>query len=70
MVKTLLRKPNLDTTVLSHFRPISNLHFVAKLLERAVLLQSFLETNTTLEKLQSGFKKKHSTESALLRVLN
>lgn len=68
VVKPLLKKPNLDTTVLSHFRPISNLPFIAKILEKAVFMQNFLATNRILEKFQSGLMKNHSTESALLRV--
>ncbi len=33
-------------------------------------LQSFLSSNCIYEVFQSGFKSAHSTESALLRVLN
>ena len=33
-------------------------------------LQSFLEDNFVLEKFHSGFRSRHSTESALLKVHN
>lgn len=41
-------------------------------MEKVVLsqLQSFLSDNSTNEVFQSGFKALHSTESAVLRVLN
>ncbi|KAK7925857.1 hypothetical protein WMY93_008167 [Mugilogobius chulae] len=72
VVRPLLKKPNLDPTVLSDFRPVSHLPFLSKVLEKLVFiqLQSFLENNLILEKFQSGFRSRHSTESALLKVHN
>ena len=72
MVRPLLKKPNLDPTVLSNFRPVSHLPFLSKVLEKVVFiqLQAFLQQNSVFEKFQSGFRSCHSTESALLRVHN
>ncbi len=72
VVKPLIKKPILDTSVLSNFRPISQLQFFSKILEKVVLLQlqSFLDTHGILEVFQTDFKVLHSTESALLKVFN
>ena len=72
VVQPLLKNPNLDPSILANFRPISQLPFLSKVLERVVYtqLQSHLATNNIHEKFQSGFKTSHSTETALLRVQN
>lgn len=72
VVRPLLKKPNLDPSVLSNFRPVSHLPFLSKVLEKVVFiqLQAFMQKNSVLEKFQSGFRSRHSTESALLRVHN
>uniref|UniRef100_A0A3Q3JB93 Reverse transcriptase domain-containing protein n=1 Tax=Monopterus albus TaxID=43700 RepID=A0A3Q3JB93_MONAL len=71
-IQPLLKKPNLEPSVVSNFRQVSKLSFILKVLEKIVLiqLQSFLPGNGIEEQFQSGFKSKHSTESALLKINN
>lgn len=69
LVQILLKKPNLDTSICNNFRPISKLSFISKILEK-VVLESFLNGDTVLKILQSGFELLHSTESALSEPLN
>ena len=68
----LLKKPSLDRNSLKNYRPVSNLSFVSKVLERIVFNQivGHLQENSLIEKFQSAYKAGHSTETALLRVVN
>ena len=56
---------------LKNFRPVSDLPFVSKILEKVVLtqLQKHLSENDLLEIKQSAYRKNHSTEKALLSVV-
>ena len=55
-----------------YLRPISNLQFVSKITERAVFDQvySHMTDNELFPVLQSAYRKGHSMETALLRVVN
>ena len=72
IVRPLLKKHNLDPNELKNYRPISNLSFLSKLLEKVVLsqLNSHLSANNLLNPFQSAYRQLHSTETALLHILN
>ena len=70
LVIPLLKKTGLDPEVLKNFRPVSNLPFLSKIIERvsARRLLDHMECHQLHELYQSAYKKFHSTETALLRV--
>lgn len=72
VVRPLLKKPSLDRDSLKNYRPVSNLSFVSKLIERAVASQlaSHLRDNDLMEPRQSAYRPGHSTETALLSIHN
>ena len=72
VVKPSIKKPTLDCEVLKNFRPISNLPFLSKLIEKVITerLVSHMQDNCIVKKFQSAFKANHSTETALIRVYN
>ena len=72
VVIPLLKKASLDQENLKNFRPVSNLTYVSKLVERVVAarLEKHMSDNGLHEVLQSAYKRFHSTETALLKVQN
>ena len=72
IVTPILKKSYLDSSDISNYRPISNLSFLSKLLERAIKQQltRYLESESLLPHNQSAYRAGHSTETAALRVFS
>ena len=71
-VRPLLKKTSLDQNMLKNYRPVSNLPFISKVLEKvvSVRIDDHLTQNNLHEPHQSAYRKFHSTETALLKVQN
>jgi hypothetical protein len=70
LVTPLLKKALLDCEIFKHYRPVSNLAFISKVVERivAIRVKEHMDVNGLHEIFQSAYKSLHSTENALLRV--
>ena len=70
VVTPLLKKPSLEKENSANYRPISNLSFLSKLVERIVKhrLDRHLASNSLYNPFQSAYTRYHSTETALLAV--
>ena len=72
IVTPLLKKPSLDHNDLKNYRPVSNLSFMSKILEKVVVsqLMSYLNRHNLFSSFQSAYRPGHRTEIALLKVVN
>ena len=72
IIRPHLKKSHLDHDELKNYRPLSNLPFLSKVLEKIVAkrLLSHMDDHNLHEILQSAYKQHHSTETALVRVQN
>ena len=72
VIRPLLKKSTLDKEGLQNYRPVSNLPFASKLVEKVVARQmnDHVDGNTLRDKMQSAYRSGHSTETALLRIKN
>ena len=66
----LLKDESSDPNVLKNYRPVSNLTFIGKLIERVVLkrLEDHLSRNNLNCSEQFAYKKNHSTETLLIKM--
>ena len=71
-VSPLLKKPTLDCDILKNYRPVSNLSFISKVLERVVAsrLNAYMTAHDLHDSYQSAYKAGHSMETAVLKVQN
>lgn len=72
LINPLIKKALLDSEIFKNYRPVSNLAFLSKIIEKVVAARYLLhiEENKLSEKMQSAYTKFHSTETALVRVQN
>ena len=72
IVIPLIKKPGLEREIFKKYRPVSNLSFLPKVIEKVIsirILGHILDTNI-VDSFQSAYRAGHSCETALLRVYN
>ena len=72
LVTPILKKRCLDHNNLNNYRPVCNMCFIAKILEKLVLFKvsSYLNSHNLCNTCQSAYRPGHSTETALLKDFN
>ena len=70
ILRPLLKKTGLDL-INVNYRPVSNLSFTSKLVEKAALYQlnTSIERNDLTTDYQSACKRNYSCETALLKII-
>ena len=70
VITPLLKKAGLDADNLASYRPISQLSFVSKLLEKHVAIQirQHMEFNDLFDTFQSAYRSAHSCETAMVHI--
>eukprot|EP00057_Strongylocentrotus_purpuratus_P003266 XP_003726286.1 PREDICTED: uncharacterized protein LOC100893945 [Strongylocentrotus purpuratus] len=70
LVLPVIKKASMDRNDLRSYRPVSNIPFRSKIIERIMLRQltEHIQDNGLAEPMQSAYKEHHSTETALLKI--
>ena len=71
VIRPLLKKVGLDL-ISSNYRPVSNLVFLSKVLEKAVLEQfiTYCDAHKLIPDYQSAYRKNYSCETSIIKVVN
>ena len=71
IVHPILKKASLDL-ILSNFRPVSNLSFISKVVEKLVLAQfnKHCSIHSLIPNYQSAYRANYSCETALTKIVN
>ena len=69
-MKPLFKKPSLDKDELKNYRPVSNLHFILKVIEKLVAkrLEEHMSEYSVYDPMESAYMLVHSTEKALVKI--
>ena len=72
IITLVLKKSILDQDDAKNYRPISNLTFISKVIERIVAeqIKKHLVDSNLMPPLQSAYRAGHSTETALIKVIS
>jgi len=75
VVRPLLKSSGLDANELKNYRPLSNLPFLSKLLQKVVqvrklCIQAFFDSSGLMSKMQYAYWWFHSTETVVTKVVN
>ena len=72
LIRPLLKKHNLDPEESKNYRPVSNLHFMSKIIEKIVAqrLEDHISIHSLHDPLQSAYRSNHSTETAIIKITN
>jgi len=72
IITPILKKAGLEADDVKSYRPISNLMFISKVIERMVAAQikAFLDESDLMPPMQLAYRAGHSTETAVLKVLS
>ena len=71
IIKPLLKKPGLEL-ITKNYRPVSNLSFLSKLLEKCALVRfnNHCKENDLMQSYQSAYREHHSCKTAPVRLTN
>jgi hypothetical protein len=72
IITPIIKKQSLDANVMKNYRPVANIPFISKLIEKHVFkcINTHTDKYSLGEEFQSAYRSLHSTETALTHVKN